>query len=83
MVRALVDRPVQEIENVRQALARFGASAGVMVGDRGADLEAGRAAGLRTVGCAYGFGGPGELAGADWTIGSVREIPTLLRDFRF
>ncbi|MDO9694119.1 MAG: HAD family hydrolase [Candidatus Latescibacteria bacterium] len=40
----------------------------VVVGDRASDLEAGRAAGARTVGCLYGFGTPHELRAADWTV---------------
>ncbi len=40
----------------------------VVVGDRASDLEAGRAAGARTVGCLYGFGSPEELRAADWRV---------------
>lgn len=77
-----------KIENVRHALARLRAnggpglgerseSNGLMVGDRQADVEAGRANGLRTVGCLYGFGTPEELASADWHIASLAELPAL------
>jgi phosphoglycolate phosphatase-like HAD superfamily hydrolase len=38
----------------------------VVIGDRVHDVEAGRAAGARTVGCLWGFGEPGELSEADW-----------------
>jgi phosphoglycolate phosphatase-like HAD superfamily hydrolase len=60
----LDDRP-SKAESVGAALERLGAARGVMVGDRAADLEAGRANGLRTVGCAWGFAAAGELDGAD------------------
>jgi phosphoglycolate phosphatase-like HAD superfamily hydrolase len=46
----------------------------VVVGDRVHDIEAGRLAGARTVGCLYGFGEPGELAGAHWTIHKTTEL---------
>jgi phosphoglycolate phosphatase-like HAD superfamily hydrolase len=62
-------------ENVRQALAHLGAAAGVMVGDRPADIEAGRANGLRTVGCTYGFGTADELVDADRLIDRVTDLP--------
>lgn len=68
----LDDRP-SKTENVTLALSRLGVSKGVMVGDRTADLEAGRKNGLRTVGCAYGFA-PHEIHGADAVI---REFPEL------
>ncbi len=48
-----------------------------VVGDRIHDIEAGRAVGARTVGCRFGFGEPQELAAADWTIASLRELPAL------
>jgi len=41
----------------------------VVIGDRVHDVEAGRAAGARTVGCLWGFGEPGELSEADWLAG--------------
>jgi len=40
----------------------------VVVGDRRGDVDAGRAAGARTVGCLYGFGDPEELEAADWKV---------------
>lgn len=64
--------------NVREALRRLDAGRGVMVGDRAADMEAGRAAGLVTVACRYGFGTPAELAGADHAIDAISELPALL-----
>lgn len=65
-------------ENVRAALAALGAREGVMVGDRRADLEAGRANGLRTVACTYGFGAPDELASADARIAAPLDLLALL-----
>ena len=73
-----LDDAPSKAENVRRALAALGAEGGVMVGDRAADIEAGRAAGLRTVACRYGFGGASELAGADHAIVSLAELPPLL-----
>jgi phosphoglycolate phosphatase len=46
----------------------------VVVGDRVHDIEAGIAAGARTVGCLFGFGGPEEFRQADWTVSSLPEI---------
>jgi phosphoglycolate phosphatase len=54
---------------LRHALERLGADAhaATMVGDGLPDLRAGRAAGLRTIGCLYGYGDPEALRahGAD------------------
>jgi len=46
----------------------------VVIGDRIHDIDAGRSAGARTVGCLYGFGKPAELASADWTIERMSEL---------
>ncbi len=58
MVRAMIDDP----------------SRAVVVGDRAGDIEAGRAAGARTVGCLYGFGSRKELQGADWFVDALPRI---------
>ena len=58
MVRALVDDP----------------SRAVVVGDRAGDIEAGRTAGARTVGCLHGFGTPEELQAADWLVDGLPEL---------
>ena len=52
-----------------------------MVGDSAVDIETGRAAGARTIGCGWGLRGRDELrsAGADHLIESPREIPLLVR----
>lgn len=77
-----LDDGASKSENVREVLRRLRCTGGVMVGDRAGDLEAGRANGLRTVGCLYGYGAPGELAGADRTIVALPEAPALLRSLR-
>ncbi|MBC8425582.1 HAD family hydrolase [bacterium] len=51
----------------------------VVVGDRAGDIEAGRAAGARTVGCRYGFGTPEELQAADWIIDDLPDLLSLSR----
>lgn len=52
-----------------------------MVGDSAVDVETGRAAGARTIGCGWGLRGRDELrqAGVDHLIESPREIPPLVR----
>ncbi|MBP5618197.1 MAG: HAD hydrolase-like protein, partial [Clostridia bacterium] len=52
----------------------------VMIGDRTSDIDAGRAAGVATVYCRYGFGAPGEaeLSGAAAIADTVEEIERLL-----
>ena len=56
-------------EPLRHALRALGGptDAGTMVGDGVPDLVAGKAAGLRTIGCLFGYGDPAELReqGAD------------------
>ena len=52
----------------------------VMVGDRKSDIQAGKANGLYTVGCCFGFADEGELAGADQLIHSFQEMKSILKD---
>ena len=65
----------------KAGMVRFfarGYAASVVIGDRVHDIAAGQSAGARTVGCLYGFGEPGELVGAHWTIrqaGELLELP--------
>ena len=59
---------------VRHLCADFARA--VVIGDRVHDIEAGRAAGARTVGCLYGFGSETELAAADWRV----ECPAAILD---
>ncbi|MBI5655569.1 MAG: phosphoglycolate phosphatase [Geobacter sp.] len=49
----------------------------VMVGDSINDIAAGKAAGVRTIACTYGYGELDALQGADWHIDSFRELLTL------
>jgi phosphoglycolate phosphatase len=50
----------------------------LMVGDSVNDIAAGKGAGLVTIGCSYGYGGPEEIAGADYSINSFPELLGLL-----
>lgn len=51
-----------------------------VVGDSGVDMELGRAAGARTIGCPWGFRGREELirAGAEVLVEHPREIPRVV-----
>ncbi|MFN0122583.1 MAG: phosphoglycolate phosphatase [Blastocatellia bacterium] len=53
----------------------------LMIGDSAGDIIAGRAAGMRTCGCTYGFRDEAELvsAGADFLIGDMMNLPALLK----
>ena len=51
----------------------------VMVGDRFHDLEVATRAGIASVGCAYGYGAPDELASATAVINDIRDLPDALR----
>lgn len=46
----------------------------LVIGDRRQDMEAAKRNGLRAIGCAYGYGGSGELSGADWTVNAPAEL---------
>lgn len=50
---------------VKKLLTDYQIQQAVMVGDRHSDIEAGRANGLKTIGCDFGFANPGELDQAD------------------
>ncbi|MFH1681611.1 MAG: HAD family hydrolase [Candidatus Eisenbacteria bacterium] len=64
---------------VRDLLSRVPVRPVVVIGDRRDDVEAGRANGARTIGCAYGFGGREEIGGADAIVDSAAEIPAAVR----
>lgn len=49
-----------------------------MVGDRFHDLEVASRAGIPSVGCAYGFGRPGELDSASAIVASPAEVPDVV-----
>lgn len=50
-----------------------------VIGDRRQDMEIALRHGLPAVGCLYGYGGPGELAGADFTVTAPAQLPDCLR----
>jgi phosphoglycolate phosphatase len=62
------------------ALDKFGARAHetVLVGDSRYDIEAGKRAGVTTVGVTYGYGTPGQIEGADYLIDSFQGLPGIL-----
>lgn len=47
----------------------------MVIGDRSSDFECARAVSVPFIGCAYGFGAPGELDGADAVAESPLQIP--------
>lgn len=51
----------------------------IVIGDRFHDMEIARTHGLRSIGCAYGYGGTDELCGADVIISAVTEMPEAVR----
>jgi phosphoglycolate phosphatase len=59
----------------RDLLARIETRPAIVIGDRRDDIEAGRANGALTIGCAYGFGSREEIAAADAVVASAKEIP--------
>jgi phosphoglycolate phosphatase len=65
-------------EMIAELQQRHGLRGGTMVGDREVDIRGGRQAGCRTVGCAYGYGGAGEIAGCEVTIREFSELLDLL-----
>ncbi|MBM3320070.1 MAG: HAD family hydrolase [Candidatus Eisenbacteria bacterium] len=60
---------------MRDLLAREAVRPVVGIGDRRDDVEAARANGARSVGCAYGFGSREEIEGAEVIVGRAAEIP--------
>ena len=50
----------------------------LLVGDSIYDIDAGRAAGVRTVAALYGYGGPGFWKGADYRIESIEGLIGIL-----
>lgn len=71
-----------KIDVLRRALARLGATSGgtlVLVGDRDADLVAGRSQGLSTIGVLWGYAAPNELSAHVGSVASsVDELSQLL-----
>jgi phosphoglycolate phosphatase len=67
-------------EPVLEVISRFGVSCheAAIVGDSVYDMQAGSAAGIKTVAALYGFGSPGFSRNADFTIDSMRDLPSIL-----
>lgn len=63
---------------LERALRELGSRSAVMVGDKKYDLDAGRANGMKVIGCRYGFHAPHELDGADAWVDAIGEVPALL-----
>lgn len=63
-------------EPVFSLLRKYGADAGrtVIIGDSINDISAGKQAGICTVGCTYGYGGPDDLVEADYRVGTFAEL---------
>jgi phosphoglycolate phosphatase len=73
-------RHARKPELIRHLLDAEGLAAAetVMVGDRVQDVAAARANGLCVVGVTWGYGGRGELDGADLTCDGPDDLPRLL-----
>ncbi|CAG0934617.1 phosphoglycolate phosphatase [Rhodocyclaceae bacterium] len=72
-------------EPVLRLLADFGVAPerAAMVGDSINDIDAGKGAGVATVGCTWGYGEPAELADADYHVdrfSELIEIPLFCRE---
>lgn len=63
-------------------LEQFVVEAGetIMVGDSSNDILAGKAAGVLTIGCDYGYGTGEDLLGADRIVSAFGEVITILAD---
>lgn len=68
-----------KVDMVALIKARHGITHGFMVGDRFHDMDAGKANGLTSVGCAFGTGQPHELKQADHVIDSFNELREIVR----
>jgi phosphoglycolate phosphatase len=66
--------PVPVLEMLKKASCR--PDEALMVGDSNYDIEAGKAAGVRTVAVSYGFRDRGFLQDADFIIDSMKELPS-------
>jgi phosphoglycolate phosphatase len=66
---------------ILDVLSRFDASPeeALLVGDSIYDIEAGRAAGVRTVAALYGYGAASFWSRADYRIASIEELPEVVR----
>lgn len=50
-----------------------------MVGDSNHDIEAGKRAGVRTVGVTYGYRDKAYLSGADFIIDRINDLPLVVQ----
>jgi phosphoglycolate phosphatase len=66
-------------EMVADLLRELRARPAVVVGDREDDVAAARANSIMGIGAAYGYGGRGEVAGADVLIDDVSDLPEAAR----
>lgn len=73
-----VDNGLSKTRRLRSLLQTGGYCAAVMVGDRYHDLQAAEENGVRFIGCAYGYGAPGEMDRADELVGAAAEIPSAM-----
>ncbi len=68
---------------VGDLLGRLTSRPAALIGDRRDDVRAARHNGISAIGASYGYGGPGELDGADAAVCAVEEllevIPELMR----
>jgi len=71
--------PVPVLEMLKKVGCTFDEA--VIVGDSNFDIEAGRAAGVRTVAVSYGFRDASFLKDADFIINSMTELPSMLEVF--
>lgn len=64
-----------------QVMERFGVQAAetVMIGDSINDFQAGKQAGVTTIGCSWGYGSSEELREADLLINSPNELVAILK----
>ena len=67
-------------EMARRVIEELGPGEAVFVGDRRDDAAAAAEVGIRFVGCLYGYGGAGELAGADALVSSPTDLAGFLQD---
>jgi phosphoglycolate phosphatase len=77
-LRPLDEGGASKAVRVGELLREFAPRPAIVVGDRWHDVEAARANGCRVVGALYGYARDGELASADASIGSIRELPSVV-----
>ncbi|MFO7950428.1 MAG: HAD hydrolase-like protein [Candidatus Fermentibacteraceae bacterium] len=73
-----VDAGLSKARRLRSLLHTRGYGGAVMVGDRYHDLQAAAENDVRFIGCAYGYGAPGEMDRADELVGTAAEIPSAM-----